>query len=181
MNFTSTKPVRVIGLLGIILGLVMALGGVAAYAFTTVQLSSQNITVPASADFLAGARVNNPIAALAQANSINSTSQTLITGMLEDAGLPTDDITFAGLGGVQRAHEPGTPEHDAATNARNMSEQAANLQAGLFTSVLAFGVSILVVGAGALFTINGFALTRIAGRASAAAPAASEERELVNA
>ncbi len=174
MNTTINKPVRVAGIVGVIAGILMVIAGGVAWGFTTSQLSAQNITVPADANFLAGSTVNNPFSALAQADTIGMHAENSITGMLEAAGLPTEDTTFAGLGAIQRAHEAGTPENDAATAARALSEQAANLQAGLFTSVLAFGVSALVIGVGAIVTLFGWALTRSARREAVAAVATPE-------
>ena len=55
-----------------------------------------------------------------------------------------------------------TPQNDAATAARALSEQAANLQSGLFTSVLAFGVSLFAFGVGVVVALFGWALTRSA-------------------
>ena len=156
------KPAKIAGIIGIVIGALFVVVGGVAWGFTTSQLSAQNITVPADANFLAGSRVNNPFSALAQADIIGVHAEHSITSMLEEAGLPTDDTTFAGLGAIQRAHEAGTPENDAATAARALSEQAANLQSGLFTSVLAFGVSLFAVGVGVVTIVFGWALTRSA-------------------
>lgn len=110
MNIATNKPVRIAGIIGIVLGALFVVVGGAAWVFTSSQLSAQNITVPGSANFLAGSRVNNPFSALAQADTIGMHAEAAITGMLEEAGLPTDDTTFAGLGAIQRAHEAGTAE-----------------------------------------------------------------------
>jgi len=176
VNIATNKPVRIAGIIGIVLGALFVVVGGAAWVFTSSQLSAQNITVPGSANFLAGSRVNNPFSALAQADTIGMHAEAAITGMLEEAGLPTDDTTFAGLGAIQRAHEAGTAENDAATAARALSEQAANLQANLFTSVLAYGVSLFAVGVGVAVALFGWACTRLTRAAAATAPVAAPER-----
>ncbi|QAY71142.1 aromatic ring-opening dioxygenase LigA [Xylanimonas protaetiae] len=190
----SNKTVRVSGLIGLIAGILMVVVGGTVWGFAANQLGAQQITVPASANFLAGSSVNNPFSALAQADIIGVHQQTGAVATLEEnadllasIGITVDpDATynFATLGPINTAVNGAvaegtiTAEEAAPILAlRDTANQASGLQAALFTSVIAFGVAALIIGLGILSAINGFAMTRVAGRAGAKVA----EKELVNA
>lgn len=133
----ATRPVKVIGVIGLIAGLLMIGVGAATWGVVSAQLSEQDITVSDNAPFAAGTRVDDPLAALAQAEAIN-----------EDAMQATGGKTYAEL--------------DRDDPVRATAQTASFLRASLFTSVIAFGVALLVFGLGVILAINGFALTRVA-------------------
>jgi len=146
VTLTSGKArlVRLIGLLGIIGGLVMLLVGGIVWGTVSSQLSEEKITVSEDADFLAGATVDNPLAAYAQASIINHHAMKASGGKTY-AELAQDDPT------------------------RPTVMTASLLRASLFTSIVAFGVSIFAMGVGVLLGLFGWAIR-------ATVPAAAKSR-----
>jgi len=138
------RSVRGRAIFTIILGTLLALSGLIAWLFTRSQLAAQQIEVPTNdygglMSMFSGRRVTNPLAAIAQAGVIN-----------EHAMAATNGLTFAQL-------EQGDP-------VRATAQTAAFLQSSLFTSVLAFGLSLLVLALGLLFIIIGSALWHLSDR-----------------
>ena len=133
---TGSRPVRTVGLVAMIAGILMVLVGGAAWATVSSQLAAQNITVADDAPFLAGDTVDGPFSAFAQAEIIDQHSLDATGGQ-----------TFAEL-------DREDPLRETALN-------GSLLRASLFTSILAFGVSALVMGLGVLFGLMGWTLRRI--------------------
>ena len=127
------RIVRWIGILGIIGGVVLIAGGGAVWGMVSSQLTDQNITVAEDAPFLAGDLVDGPFSAYAQATIINHHALEM-----------SDGKTYAEL------------EQDDPTRATVMN--ASFLRASLFTSVVSYGVSALVIGVGLLFGLFGWAI-----------------------
>ena len=192
---TNAKPVRISGLIGLVAGLLMVVVGGTVWGFTANQLGAQQITVPEDANFLGGSAVNNPFSAMAQADTIGRHQQSgAVATLTENADLlaeigitvdPEETYNFATLGPINRALGSAVADGTIAAEdaapilaLRDTANQASGLQAALFTSVIAFGVSALIMGLGVLFAVNGFALARIAGRKTDVTVA---EKELVNA
>ncbi len=128
--------VSVIGVLGIIGGIVLIAGGTVAYATVSSQLAAEKITVAEDAAFLAGSPVADPFTAYAQADIISHHA-------LEASG----GKTYAELA----QDDPKRP----------IVMNASFLRASLFTSVVAFGVSVFAIGLGLLSALFGFGLTRL--------------------
>jgi hypothetical protein len=141
---TGRRTARVVGLIGIVAGVVMIVAGATTWVTVSSQLEAQNITVSQDADLLAGDTVDGPFSAYAQAQVIDRHA-------LEATG----GKTYAEL------------EQDDPLRATAMN--ASFLRASLFTSVVAYGVSALVIGLGVLFGLVGWALR---GLGAAPAPAA---------
>jgi len=141
---TTGRSVRGRAIFTIVLGILLALAGLLAWIFTTHQLSSQGITVPQNEygglmSAFSGHRVNNPLAAMAQAEVINQHTMEITGGR-----------TFAQI-----------PQGE---DVRNTAQTAAFLQASLFTSILAFALSLLVFALGILFIVIGTALNHLSDR-----------------
>ncbi|GAA4727706.1 hypothetical protein GCM10023216_18520 [Isoptericola chiayiensis] len=136
---TGTRGVRVVGLIALIAGVLMIVAGAVTWATVSSQLDAQNITVSEDAAFLAGDTVDGPFSAYAQAQVID-----------EHALAATGGLTYAEL-------DREDPLRDTAMN-------ASFLRASLFTSVVAYGVSALVVGLGVLFGLVGWSLRSLASR-----------------
>ena len=66
-----TKPLKVAGLVSLIMGILFVLTGAVTWGVVSSQLAAERITVPQDAAFSAGAKVQGPISALAQADTIN--------------------------------------------------------------------------------------------------------------
>ncbi|MBM7819021.1 hypothetical protein JOE63_001498 [Cellulosimicrobium cellulans] len=143
VTVTPAKGARGIGLVSIIAGIVLLLAGIGTWVVVANQLSAEEITVSDDASFLAGRHVNGPLTAYAQAEVINKHA-------LEASG----GKTYAEL------------DQDDPTRQTVMT--ASFLRASLFTSVVAFGVCLLVMGLGVLFILVGIALRRLAGGPSVA-------------
>ena len=149
----ASGPVRLVAILSIIFGLVAIAGGVTTWAMVTSQLSAENITVPSDSPLVPGARVQDPISAYAQAEIINHHALTASGGK-----------TYAELGAmITEARNAGdTAKVDQLTATRNTLMNASFLRASLFTSVLAYGVSLLVIGLGVMFLLLGWAFGALA-------------------
>jgi hypothetical protein len=141
MTTTTNRPVRTLGIVGLVAGFLMLLVGGATWGVVSSQLSAQNITVSADAPFMAGTQVNNPLSAFAQAEVIEKHTMEITGGK-----------TFADL--------------DREDPLREVAQQGSFLRASLFTSVIAYGVAALVMGLGVLIGVNGYALTRVAAPAT---------------
>jgi hypothetical protein len=190
-----SKSVKIFGVIIAIVGAIFAGVGVTAWVYTATSLSAQGITVPnfpeagtnGSDSFFrtfAGDSVNNPLAALAQAEIIGIHQQNGAVGtitankdLLTSLGVtgidnPADTKwTFAALSGINSAVNGAVQDGsmDAETAApllalRNTANQASGLQSSLFTSVLAFGVSLFAVGVGAVSILGGLGLVKVAGK-----------------
>jgi len=128
---------RWVGLVLMIAGAVFTVVGVVAYVAVQQTLSDQRITVSDDADMFAGKAVNGPFTAYAQAMVIGKHAKE-IGGGKTYAELPQDD-----------------PNRDTVMT-------ASFLQASLFTSVVAFGVSVMAAVLGVLLVLLGWALRRLA-------------------
>jgi hypothetical protein len=106
-------------------------------------LSDQQITVADDAPFLAGKKVRGPFTAYAQAIALSNHAKD-IGGGKTYAELDQDD-----------------PKRDTVMT-------ADFLQASLYTSVVAFGVAVLVVVLGAMFLLLGFAVRELDRRTTTA-------------
>lgn len=141
-NYTNVpaRGVRGAGSFAIFAGIVMILAGIAVWILVATQLSAENITVADDSEFLggvfAGQQVQGPLTAYAQADIINHHA-------LEASG----GSTYAEL-------EQDDPVRDTMMN-------ASFLRASLFTSVVAFGICVLVIGLGIVLGVIGGALRRL--------------------
>lgn len=148
-NLMRSKTAKVAGIISIIIGLVFIVAGGVTWGVVTSQLRAENITVPGDSSLMPGARVQGPISAFAQAQIIN-----------EHALAATDGHTYAELGSMaNEAADAG--DEELAQQYRDQRATVMNasfLRASLFTSVVAYGVALLVVGLGALSILNGAAL-----------------------
>ena len=88
---SSSGPIRLAGILSLILGVVFILAGGTTWALVQSELSEQRITVSDDAPFLAGDHVNGPFSAYAEAEVIDMHAK--------DA---TEGRTYAELGGLVR-------------------------------------------------------------------------------
>lgn len=134
-----------IGIILIVVGIVLAVAGIATYATVAVTLSEQRIVTTEDA-CLPDRDVVDPFTAYCQAMIIETHAKEA-TGGLTYAQLNRED-----------------PLRDVAMN-------ASFLRASLFTSVVAFGLSALVVLLGVLFLLTGIALRAVERRPPPASPA----------
>ena len=138
ITIKSSPGVGVVGLVSIIAGVLLIVAGGAAWGLVSQQLANENITVSEDAPFLAGKNVNDPLSAFAQADAISQHARDMAGGK-----------TYSQL------------SNDDPVRATVMN--ASFLRASLFTSVVSFGVALLVMAAGVLFILQGWALRRLAG------------------
>ncbi len=130
---------RIVGIFAIIGGIIMIAAGVVTYFEVKDQLKDEKITVSDDAENFAGDPVDGPFTAYAEAEVIKKHA-------LEASG----GKTYAEL------------DQDDPTRATVQS--ASFLRASLFTSVVAFGVAVLVVGLGILFILVGLATLALDGK-----------------
>src|SRR4051812_21946654 len=133
MASTNKGPVRMIGLLVIIVGAIFVVAGVVTWFAVKSQLAAEHITVSADAEHFAGDKVDGPFTAYAQANVINHHALEA-TGGKTYAQLAKDDPT------------------------RQTAMTASFLRASLFTSVVAFGVAFMAFGLGIVLVLLGWAV-----------------------
>jgi hypothetical protein len=151
---SNPRFVRLAGLLSIIAGAVFLVAGAVTWSQVSSHLAAENITVSADAAAFGGATVDTPWEAFAQADIINHHAL--------DA---TDGKTYAEL--------------DKEDPLRAVAMNGSFLRASLFTSVVAFGVSALVMGIGVVFGLIGFALRAVAPVATATAPAPGTDENVL--
>lgn len=116
----------------LVLGSLLILGGIGTWWLVSDTLDEQEITTPEDA-CLPGRDVAGPFTAYCQAQVIQKHT-------LE----ATDGLTYAEL-------ERDDPRRETAMN-------SSFLQASLFTSILAFGVSAMAVAVGVLFLLVGLGI-----------------------
>jgi ABC-type sugar transport system permease subunit len=136
---------KVAAITSVVVGIVMAIAGVVTWVVVSTTLADQKITVSDDANCAAGDDVNGPISAFCQADIIDHHTQE-ITGGKTYAELAQDDPN------------------------RAVAMDSAFLQASLFTSVVAFGVSGMAFVLGIVLTLIGFAIR------APASPQAGHER-----
>ena len=124
---------RTASIVAIVVGIVMAVAGIATWVVVSSTLSEQKIVVADDASCLAGDEVDGPFSAFCQADVIDKHTQA-ITGGLTYSELEKDDPN------------------------RATAMDSAFLQASLFTSVVAFGVAFMAFGVGIVFTLIGLGM-----------------------
>lgn len=117
----------------IALGVLLILASIGTWVLVSTTLSDQRITIGEDAVCLAERDVRGPFSAYCQAATIDR-------NVLEI----TDGQTYAEL-----------PRDD---ERRATAQNASFLQASLFTSVLAFGVSAMAFGMGVIFVLIGLGI-----------------------
>lgn len=137
----QSKPahLKVLAIIVLAFGGLFAVSGTATWLLVAGNLRAEQVTVADDAAAFAGQLVDTPWEAWAQADIINHHA-------LEGSG----GKTYAQL--------------DRDDPARATVMNGSFLRASLFTSVLAFGVSLLVFGLGVVLIVAGEALRRIAVR-----------------
>lgn len=128
-----------IGSLLIALGLVFMLAGAVTWFQVRSQLVDEKITVASDARMFGGEQVDGPLDAYFQADIIN-----------KHALASTDGNTYGQL--------------DKEDPRRAVVMNASFLRASLYTSVIAFGISLFAMGTGLLSLLNGLALRALARR-----------------
>src|SRR4051794_37755998 len=135
----KSGTVRVLALLTIIAGVVYIILGAVTWGAVSSNLAAEKITVSDDATNFQGQLVDTPWEAWVQADIINTHALAASDGKTY-AELPQDDPT------------------------RSTVMTASFLRASLFTSVVAFGVGLLVVGTGIVLILIGWALRALAGK-----------------
>jgi hypothetical protein len=121
---------KIVAIITMVAGVVMIVVGVTTFLLVQRELSDENITVAEDAENFAGEPVEGPFTAYSQATVIKEHA-------LEAGG----GKTYAEL-------DRDDPARDTVMN-------ASFLRASLFTSVVAFGVSALLVGLGLVIILIG--------------------------
>lgn len=126
----------------IVLGVLLIVGGIATWTVVRSTLADQRITTPEDA-CLPERAVKGPFTAYCQAKVIEKHTLDITEGQ-----------TYAEL-------DREDPRRATAMN-------ASFLQASLFTSILAFGVSAMAIGIGVLFILIGMGIRDVSGHMQAA-------------
>jgi len=143
MATAGSRRARVLAVLVIVAGAILVAGGVGTWFAVRSQLADENITVSDDARYFAGDKVDGPLTAYVEANTIEKHA-------LEATG----GKTYAEL--------------DRNDPARQTAMTASFLRASLYTSVVAFGVAALAVGLGITLILIGWALWALAAARSPA-------------
>jgi hypothetical protein len=130
-------------IVSIVVGSISIGVGITTYVVVSKTLRDQHITVADDAPFLGGHDVTGPLTAYAQAIALSNHAKS-IGGGKTYAELPKDDPN------------------------RNTVMTADFLQSSLYTSVVAFGVAILIAVLGVMFLLLGFALRELDRRTATA-------------
>jgi hypothetical protein len=167
MPSSTNKPIKFIGLITVVAGLIMIVAGGVTWGLVTTQLKAENITVAAVSDAapgrLAGKPVAGPFTAYAQANAINQHALKEANGRTyaqlgADAKTLKAKLAADGLSKEAIAKDAGVV---ALADTRTNSMTGSFLRASLFTSVISFGVAALAIGLGVLFGLLGFSLIKV--------------------
>ena len=148
------KPahLKALAIVVMVFGMIFAVAGTGTWIAVSANLKAEKITVSQDAAAFGGQLVDTPWEAWAQADIIN-----------KHALKASDGKTYSEL--------------DKENPVRETMMNGSFLRASLFTSVVAFGVALLVLGLGIVFIITGEALRRVAVRLDA--PAADRVVETV--
>lgn len=151
MSAAVRKPahLKALAVVVMVFGVVFAVAGTATWALVSGNLRNEQITVAEDASAFAGELVDTPWEAWAQADIINHHA-------LDASG----GKTYAQL--------------DREDPVRETMMNGSFLRASLFTSIVAFGVALLVFGLGVVFIVTGETLRRIAARVDAPQVATAE-------
>lgn len=136
-NASSSKAVRIIGILVIVAGALMIVAGATTWFLVRDQLVAENIVIPDDAMAFGGNVVDGPIDAYIQADIINQHA-------LDASG----GNTYAEL-------DREDPRRDVVMN-------ASFLRTSLFSSVIAFGVAAFAMGQGLINALIGWGLVKLA-------------------
>jgi len=136
---TTAKPVRLIGVLLLVAGVLLVVAGLGTWLTVRSQLVAENITVPDDAMAFQGQQVDGPLDAYVQADIIN-----------HHALEATDGKTYAEL--------------DREDPLRDVVMTGSFLRTSLFSSVIAFGVAFFAGGIGVLQILTGWALLKLTPR-----------------
>ena len=145
-----SRAARSLGLWVTILGITFIVAGVGSWVGVSVSLGSERITVSDDAPAFGGNRLDTPWEAWAQTEQIKKHALDASGGQ-----------TFAQL--------------DRDDPVRATLETASFLRTSLLTSVIAFGISLLVMGVGLGLLLTGLAIRKLAPVAQVE-PAAVAER-----
>lgn len=161
----NLKPLKTAGIVSLIMGALFTLTGALTWGVITSQLAAEKITVPADASFMAGAKVQDPLSALAQADTINRHA-------LEGS----NGLTYAELGAAARAASQAgdTAKAEELSQQRTTVMNGSFLRASLFTSVLSYGVSLFAIGVGLTLLVLGWALNKVGAQTAVAEARVSE-------
>ncbi len=145
MSAVQSKPahLKALALVVMVFGALFAVAGTGTWIAVSSNLRAEQITVSEDAAAFGGAIVDTPWEAWAQADIINHHA-------LEESG----GKTYSQL--------------DREDPVRETMMNGSFLRASLFTSVVAFGVALLVFGLGVVFIVTGETLRRIAVRVEGA-------------
>ncbi|MGO2110886.1 MAG: hypothetical protein ACTH31_04670 [Pseudoclavibacter sp.] len=140
----TTSAVRRVGGIGIAAGALLLTGGAGAWFAVTKQLRDERITIPGNADFLPGKVVQDPVTAYAESMAIKRNAEKASGGR-----------TFADINAELSSLDGSSPEAAELRKKGQGLSAAASFRTSLMTSVLAYGVSALVAGLGAVFLVTG--------------------------
>lgn len=149
MTTSSTASLRRTGSLAIAAGSLFLTAGAGAWFSISKQLRDEKIEVPGNAPAFAGKTVQGPATAYVEALVIKGNAERAAGGR-----------TFADISTALREVESGSDEERALRGQSASLATAASLRTSLMTSVLAYGVSALAGGLGALLVLAGTQLRR---------------------
>lgn len=157
---------KIIGWVLALIGAVMLVSGAVAWTAVGSQLKAENMVVPGDATSNAGKAVTGPLTAWSMQETI-----------AHHADTATDGLSYADLGTVvneaKEQYGDDSPEASEAQGMRDLQMNASFLRASIFTSILAFGVSLLVVGTGLSVLLTGTAFIAGSNKKAAEAEATS--------
>ena len=132
----SSSVAGIVGIVTMVIGALMMVTGATTWVMVGSQLKAENIVVAEDAKWFAGKTVAGPLTAYSEADIIN-------THALDATG----GKTYAEL--------------DREDPVRVVAMNASFLRASLFTSVLAYGVSLFALGVGLVFILLGYVVRKV--------------------
>jgi hypothetical protein len=132
----GSRRIKLLGTLVLAAGVLLGVSGAATWGVVQTSLADENITVAEDASWFAGDRVDGPLTAFSEAQTIEKHALEASNGK-----------TYAEL--------------DRKDPVRATVMNGSFLRASLFTSVVSFGVAALAMGLGVVFVLIGLALRSV--------------------
>lgn len=139
------------GLTSFVVGVLMIVVGAFGWGITSTSLAAERISVAASSPEFLGDTVTGPLAAYYQAEAVKDQALEI------SQGLSSTELESRARAAAAEGNAEAEAQYEQALSAVT---SANAVRSSLHASMLSYGLSVLVMGAGLLFSLLGWALFR---------------------